>query len=1519
MRNNLLLHIYFNDNFKEIDVSALSIPVIMIGSGSKDTIRLEGAGLSEGHASLEKNEDGIWLNSCGHAVFQNGLKVNKKKIAAGDVFILEKRNSKTALMIKEKSDFPEPLTAFDLKAANTVTIGRGNDNNIIINDMLVSENHAVVTQKSGRYYIRDCGSTNGVYINGKRTKEKQLNDGDIITICGNKLRYFNDSMFIASANDSVRVKGLRPIRKIKPAYPYFQRPPRMIPEMPEGEMIIAAPPLAGTEPSVNWLVVLLPAIGMMMVPLILILASMGSTSSGSSSSYMLLYLIMGPISLITAIATYTSQKGKFKKDEEKRKDSYSKYIEQKNAELIKLHDLQRNALIRAYPDFKECMNIAEKKEHSLWERLPVHADFLSIRLGSGNVPFNVNVKLSDTQQTFGEEDELVKNAKGLITEFREISKVPVFLPLQDNISVGGVGDRASILNFTRNTAAFIAATHSYDEVKMGVVCPAEEYEKWSFMRWLPHIWDDGFEQRYFAKDRRGVQKTFSSLLDIVKARDILMKNIGSGLKYDATPVYVLFVADGELVRNEPLLRFLVQNRRELGIITFFLFDKYENLPKDCNCIINVSGTRGEVLFKDGNRHALHFETESVDIDEAEKFCRILAPVRISNLTAAQTLPKAVTLFQMLELKDINKLDIISRWRANEPYLSLAADVGLMPGGIHLQVDLHEKAHGPHGLVAGTTGSGKSEFIQTLILSLALNYHPHELAFILIDYKGGGMANLFRQLPHVCGIITNLGGNQTDRALASIKGEVARRQAFFDKVGVNHIDKYLKLFRGKQTTETMPHLVIIIDEFAELKDEKPEFISELVSTARVGRSYGIHLILATQKPSGVVDAQIWSNARFKVCFKVQNTEDSKEMLKRPDAAAITVPGRGYLQVGNDEVFELFHSAWSGAEYHDGNDNDLDSIKEVELDGTRQPIDRSIFKNDKKEYRTELSCGVDLICIQAGRAGIKGIRGPWLPPLPDKIFLQNIMLENSLTQDWNTRREASNWACACAGLVDNPSAQSQYPLIIDFVREGHVVVIGSPSSGKTTLLKTLVVSLALSNSPEDVWFYLLDFGGRTLNVFEGMPHTGAVIKPEEEEKLKNFSRMVSKELENRKRLFAELGTASVQAYREHGQNIPAMFIVIDNIAALLEGYPEIEELLVQISREGGSLGIFMVITAHTSSSVKYKIMSNIKRILALQLTDRSEYISLIGRGAIEPLNLPGRGLIKADSPLEFQTALSVPGTTEVEQSRQIKALCDKMTEAWHGKPAAQVPVVPALLTTKQLLNYTNNDKIEEEYKQLPLGLDIELVQPVYFNLKHDEGLLIVGQSRNSILVYMRALVQMLAYSSNPGKWCIYIIDFPSREFKALSGGKELSGYAVGRDDIEEIFKGFASHEVLQEKVIEDNSEEPKEVFIIICDYKDFAGKACEKEKEILEGIIRNDSARRAHVIMAGTTTDLGACWDGPGKAMKDNGVGVLLSEPNEQQVFNIRLPYNIKSKPLRTDEGYFIDHTGARRIKLPLEQI
>ena len=277
---------------------------------------------------------------------------------------------------------------------------------------------------------------------------------------------------------------------------------------------------------------------------------------------------------------------------------------------------------------------------------------------------------------------------------------------------------------------------------------------------------------------------------------------------------------------------------------------------------------------------------------------------------------------MYHVQNLAGLQIQERWRKNRTYNSMRVLIGEKAGNADCYLDIHEKYHGPHGLIAGTTGSGKSETLQTYILSLAVNFSPDDIAFFLIDFKGGGMANLFSDLPHLAGQISNLSGNQVHRAMISIKSENKRRQRIFGEYGVNNINSYTRLYKNQEASLPIPHLFIIIDEFAELKREEPEFMRELISVAQVGRSLGVHLILATQKPSGTVDDNIWSNSKFRLCLRVQDRQDSNDMLHKPDAAFITQAGRCYLQVGNDEIYQLFQSGYSGAPY----EGELGTVKE-----------------------------------------------------------------------------------------------------------------------------------------------------------------------------------------------------------------------------------------------------------------------------------------------------------------------------------------------------------------------------------------------------------------------------------------------------------------------------------------------------------------------------------------------------------------------------------------------------------------
>ena len=312
----------------------------------------------------------------------------------------------------------------------------------------------------------------------------------------------------------------------------------------------------------------------------------------------------------------------------------------------------------------------------------------------------------------------------------------------------------------------------------------------------------------------------------------------------------------------------------------FFGQSQADIPQGCGYIIDIRDQSTAALVNCADKGDLAcFRYPVLTNSQAMDIVDLLAPVYTEEISLEGSLTKTISMFELLNILAVDDLNLEKRWAASQVYKSMAAPLGVSKNGV-ISLDLHDKAHGPHGLVAGTTGSGKSEILQTYILSMATLFAPSEVGFVIIDFKGGGMVNQFKELPHLMGAITNIDGKEINRSLKSIKAELQKRQRCFAAADVNHIDKYIRKFKAGKADQPLPHLIIIVDEFAELKAEQPEFMKELISAARIGRSLGVHLILATQKPSGQVNEQIWSNSRFKLCLKVQSQADSNEVLKSP---------------------------------------------------------------------------------------------------------------------------------------------------------------------------------------------------------------------------------------------------------------------------------------------------------------------------------------------------------------------------------------------------------------------------------------------------------------------------------------------------------------------------------------------------------------------------------------------------------------------------------------------------------------
>ena len=586
-----------------------------------------------------------------------------------------------------------------------------------------------------------------------------------------------------------------------------------------------------------------------------------------------------------------------------------------------------------------------------------------------------------------------------------------------------------------------------------------------------------------------------------------------------------------------------------------------------------------------------------------------------------------------------------------------------------------------------------------------------------------------------GTITNLDGAQSMRALASINAEIHRRERLFGEFEVNHINQYQKKFKNGEATEPLPHLFLISDEFAELKVNQPDFIKELVSIARVGRSLGVHLILATQKPSGVVDDQIWSNSRFKIALKVADRSDSNEMLHTPDAAEITQTGRAYLQVGNNEVYELFQSAWSGADYQPDKDDmgiEDHTIYLINELGQYEILNEDLSGledvDEIKEVPTELDAIVHHIQLLCEEQEIPPVPQPWLPPLKERIALDELE-EVQPTVAWTQEKPLS----VLLGMADIPQAQKQEAVSINLSKDGHILLYGSPGTGKTTFLQTAGMDLARKFSPKALTMYLMDFGTNGLAPLSKLPQVADTMLLDQTEKISKFVRIMERELNRRKKLLADYGVGTLDLYRQaSGQEEPAIVILLDSYEAFKEEAYEAElfKLLVRISREGLSIGVHLLVTAGRQTNLRAQLYSNFKHQLSLPQNEAGEVRAIVGSTplAMTMEDIKGRALMKREEVDVIQLALPVYGANDTQVLNNLRQEVASLQEAWTGQRPSAIPMVPEELTMEEFLNLPGvQEAIEND--QIPIGLELEMVGSVNISLSKFKHMAYVSNAEDA----------------------------------------------------------------------------------------------------------------------------------------------------------------------------------------------
>ncbi|MBA4543286.1 type VII secretion protein EssC [Thermoactinomyces daqus] len=1312
----------------------------------------------------------------------------------------------------------------------------------------------------------------------------------------------------------------------------FQRSPRMKQDLPRTVVEIRQPPKKPQRPSFSYSSLIIPLV--MTLGTIGLYLYMSSSGNGYSNPNFLVFQMvstsMMTVSYTIPFFVYLSNKRKYKRALAQRTATYRESLKKHREELQILVDRQAALLKEWNPAPMQCMRRIQTRVSSLWERSPFDADFLSLRLGNGEQPSTITIETPDQEEY--DQDPLIKEAKQLAREFSKVSDVPVSLPLNKAHVVGVVGDRASMLNAIRSLVLQLVTHHSPDEVKIVSFYSEDEADQWNWIRWLPHVWDDQRKRRFLATNPRDARELTDHLYEILNRR---RQSRRPGLANEPqVPFYVFIISDPSLIEEEVIVPMLLKEGGKVGARTLLLSESKNTLPMECHAILEVHRNHGTLqetnYLQTGEDWEYTFQPDFVSVEVADQTARSLAPVRLKANKSRQ-IPQMLTLFDLVEAKNLDDLDVTRRWEQNRYPNTLPVSVGMGTGGKRVYLNIHDKierkGHGPHGLIAGTTGSGKSEVIQALIASLALNYHPHDIVFLLIDYKGGGMSNTFEHLPHLVGSITNLDGNLIERAKISLRAELMRREKLFKDAGnLQHIDEYFQ--SPMREKNPLPHLVIIIDEFAELKKEQPEFMNELISIAAKGRTLGVHLILATQKPSGVVDDKIWSNSRFRICLRVQEEADSKEMIKIPDASWITTPGRGYFQVGSNELLELVQFAWSGAPYRPKTETVQEAvISEVTLTGRR--INRSspvisTAKKQKGRSKKQLDVLVDYLNREAKALGIETLQGPWLPPLPTHISLDELRPPERKGWDGKTWQPSAAWLDPVVGLVDSPSNQTQYPLNIP-LNEGHLPVYGMPGTGKTTFVQTLLLSLALDHSPDDVHMYVLDFG-HMFRDFNELPHMGAIIRDDEPDRVRRLFRFLMKEMHRRREKIAQSGAKTFYSYRKSlSEPVPAIIVVIDGYLTFKSTFEEEHADLEQLLRAGGSFGIYFIVTTNQVSDMYDRVRNNFSLGVSFELADPSDYYFAVGRLRSPLVNLPeGRGFVKGSvPPLEFQTALASEGSDEIERANTLRQRIRTLADSWQGNYPKAIESLPKEIELKEVLAKHEADPDQPELTPLrvPVAISMDDLTPFYVNLKDGPYFVVGGSIEGGKTSFLQTWILSLAYFHPPSELEVYVIDFrPSGlGLSALMGLPHLKGYASDETELAGLLEKLGP--ILDQRAktktlppwaeqTETGEKEPA-IFLVIDDADYFSKRLNNYDlQNSLNNIVSQGRNKNFYVAIAGSPSNFPYSSNDWLSEVKGMETGFLFAslDINDLSFFKIPSSEARSSNPaiqktLGPGEGYF----------------
>ncbi|MEU8622746.1 type VII secretion protein EccCa [Streptomyces sp. NPDC048623] len=1301
-----------------------------------------------------------------------------------------------------------------------------------------------------------------------------------------------------------------------------KRPPRSLPpEVPAEELVLEAPPELPRGQQESALMQLLPMLGM------------GSSVVFFFMTPSPIMRIMGTLMLASTVGMAIAQFVRFRKGSQGQmadvRRDYLKYLAQTRRTVRRTARRQRDAQLYLHPAPEQLWSVVAEGSR-VWERRVGDHDFAQARIGLGAQQLATPLVAPDTAPV----DELEPLCAGAMQQFLAVhgtlDGLPMAVSMRAFYHVTVSGDPESAQSAARGLVAQLVTLHSPDDLMVAVVAARGAQERWDWTKWLPHTQVPG------TVDGAGTKRLFGD--DLGELEQLLRTRLDGRPRFsrENQPVldqpHVVVVLDGGMVPPDSLFA-AAEGLQGVTIVEVVSGELDE--PRGG---LSVVVRPGRLRLESGGGFAYEGVPDGMSLPAAEALARQLAPLRMGGGDDDEPLLANLDFTDLLNLGDAASVDVARTWRPRSVAERLRVPIGVGEDGSPVMLDLKEAAQegmGPHGLCVGATGSGKSELLRTLVLGLAVTHSSETLNFVLADFKGGATFMGMSQMPHVAAVITNLADDLTlvDRMGDAIRGELQRRQELLRSAGnYANIHDYEKARAAGAPLEPLASLVLVIDEFSELLTAKPDFIDMFIQIGRIGRSLGVHLLLASQRLEEGKLRGLDTYLSYRIGLRTFSAAESRTAIGVPDAYHLpSVPGSGYLKFGTDEMTR-FKAAYVSGTYRTGGPR---------LEAGSMPIDRrpALFtaspvpvvyaapdpayltarRDDEDEALADTV--LDVIVRRLEGQGVPAHQ-VWLPPLDQAPSLDQLLPGLAQTADRGltaTEYTRPGGLTVPMGLIDKPFEQRREVLYRDFSgAAGHMMVVGGPQSGKSTLMRTLISSFALTHTPAEVQFYCLDFGGGGMSSLAELPHVGGVASRLDPERVRRTVAEVLGVLNRREEFFRAHNIDSMTTYRRKraAGELPNeawgdVFLVIDGWGGFRTEYEGLESVISDLAARGLGYGIHVVITAARYMEVRAALKDQMLGRLELRLGDvmDSEFDRKVAANV--PTGVPGRGQVPEK--LHFMGALPrIDGSSSANDlAVGTSAFVEAVRTAWQGPGAPAVRLLPHKLHAEQLPK-----GFEFPQHGIAIGIDETRLEPVFVNFETDPFFLIFGESESGKTNLLRLIAKQIGERYSPDEAKLVVGDYRRALLGALPE-EHLLEYAPMASSMQmhmEALSGvFARRQPPQDvtpQQLRDRSWwSGPQVFIIVDDYDLVATSAGNPLAPLAEFLpFARDTGVR-FIIARNSAGASRSMYESFMQRIKELGAqGVVLSgDPSEGDLIGTARP-----RPMPPGRGYFVSRRGQASL-------